>query len=108
MSTITRDYSLKDIAEGKIGNPPKAVASAILTQANRDERSLSQQALMLRHPELNGKLPGAGTRKRASLDRELSRILVRQIRPLIWLVDIVALLDRHRGDIPREFLLGWM
>jgi hypothetical protein len=42
------------------------------------------------------------------LARELSRILVRQVRPLIWLRQIIELLDRYRGDIPREFLLGWM
>jgi hypothetical protein len=106
MSTsITRDYSLQDIAEGKIGNPPKAVAAAILTQGNRDERALAQQALLLSHPELKGKLPATTSPK---LARELSRILVRQVRPLIWLRQIIELLDRYRGDIPREFLLGWM
>jgi hypothetical protein len=102
MSTsITRDYSLKDIAEHKIGNPPKAVVAAILTQGNRDERALAQQALLLRHPELKGKLS-------PKLARELSRILVRQVRPLIWLSQVIEILDRYRGDIPREFLLGWM
>jgi hypothetical protein len=106
MSTsITRDYSLKDIAEGKIGNPPKAVVTAILAQGNRDERALAQQALLLNHPELKGKLPASPSPK---LARELSRILVRQVRPLIWLLQIIELLDRYRGDIPREFLLGWM
>jgi hypothetical protein len=106
MSTsITRDYSLKDIAEGKIGNPPKAVVTAILAQGNRDERALAQQALLLNHPELKGKLPASPSPK---LARELSRILVRQVRPLIWLSQIIELLDRYRGDIPREFLLGWM
>ena len=106
MSTsITRDYSLKDIAEGKIGNPPKAVVAAILTQGNRDDRALAQQALLLSHPELKGKLPDSTSPK---LARELSQILVRQVRPLIWLRQIIELLDRYRGDIPREFLLGWM
>ena len=48
MSTsITRDYSLKDIAERKIGNPPKPIVAAILTQGNRDDRALAQQALNL-------------------------------------------------------------
>ena len=106
MSTsITRDYSLKDIAEGKTGNPPKPVVAAILTQGNRDERALAQQALLLRHPELKGKMPDSTSPK---LARELSQILVRQVRPLIWLRQIIELLDRYRGDIPREFLLGWM
>ena len=106
MSTsITRDYSLQDIAEGKIGNPPKAVAAAILTQGNRDDRALAQQALLLSHPELKGKLPASLSPK---LARELSKILVRQVRPLIWLRQIIELLDHYRGDIPREFLLGWM
>ena len=106
MSTsITRDYSLQDIAEGKTGNPPKAVAAAILTQGNRDDRALAQQALLQSHPELKGKLPASLSPK---LARELSRILVRQVRPLIWFRQIIELLDRYRGDIPREFLLGWM
>jgi hypothetical protein len=106
MSTsITRDYSLQDIAEGKTGHPPKAVAAAILTQGNRDDRALAQQALLLSHPELNDRLPASLSPK---LARELSRILVRQVRPLIWLRQIIELLDRYRGDIPREFLLGWM
>jgi hypothetical protein len=106
MSTsITRDYSLKDIAERKIGNPPKPLVAAILSQGNRDERALAQQALLLRHPELKGKMPDSISPK---LARELSQILVRQVRPLIWLRRIIELLDRYRGDIPREFLLGWM
>ena len=106
MSTsIARDYSLQDIAEGKTGNPPKAVAAAILTQGDRDDRALAQQALLLSHPELKGKLPASLSPK---LARELSRILVRQVRPLIWFRQIIELLDRYRGDIPREFLLGWM
>jgi hypothetical protein len=109
MSTsITRDYSLKDIAEGKIGNPPKAVLTAILAQGSRDDRALAQQALLLRHPELKDKMPDSTAPKHAVLARELSRILVRQVRPLIWLRQIIELLDRYRGDIPREFLLGWM
>ena len=106
MSTsITRDYSLQGIAEGKTGNPPKTVAVAILMQGSRDDRALAQQALLLSHPELKGKLPASLSPK---LARELSRILVRQVRPLIWLRQIIELLDRYRGDIPREFLLGWM
>jgi hypothetical protein len=106
MSTsITRDYSLQDIAERRIGNPPKPVVAAILTQGNRDERALAQQALLLRHPELKGKMPDSTSPK---LARELSQILVRQVRPLVWLRQIIELLDRYRGDIPREFLLGWM
>jgi hypothetical protein len=104
-TSIARDYSLQAIAEGKIGNPPKAVAAAILTQGNRDDRVLAQQTLLLSHPELKGKLPASLSPK---LARELSRILVRQVRPLIWLRQIIELLDRYRGDIPREFLLGWM
>ena len=106
MSTsITRDYSLQDVAERKIGNPPRPVAAAILAQGNRDERALAQQALLLRHPDLKGKMPASLSPK---LARELSQILVRQVRPLIWLRQIIELLDRYRGDIPREFLLGWM
>jgi hypothetical protein len=106
MSTsITRDYSLKDIAERKIGNPPKPLVAAILSQRNRDERALAQQALLLRHPELKGKMPDSTSPK---LARDLSQILVRQVRPLIWLRRIIELLDRYCGDIPREFLLGWM
>jgi hypothetical protein len=106
MSTsITRDYSLQDIAARKIGNPPEAVASAIFRQGDRDDRALARQALLLSHPELKGKLPASLSPK---LARELSRILVRQVRPLIWFRQIIELLDRYRGDIPREFLLGWM
>lgn len=107
-TTITRDYSLKDIGDGRIGKLPKAMLAAILTQGNRDESGLAQQALFLGHPELKGKMPDAKSRQHAALARELSRIQVRHVRPLIWLRQIVGLLDRYRGDIPREFLLGWM
>ena len=107
-TTITRDYSLKDIGDGKIGKLPKAVLAAILTQGNRDERGLAQQALFLGHPDLKGKLPDAKSRQHAALVRELSRLQVRHVRPMIWLRQIIELLDRYRGDIPREFLLGWM
>lgn len=107
-TTITRDYSMKDIGDGKIGKLPKAVLAAILTQGNRDERGLAQQALFLGHRDLKGKLPDAKSRQHAALARELSRIQVRHVRPMIWLRQIIDLLDRYRGDIPREFLLGWM
>jgi len=63
------------------------------------------KAIGLVLPELKGKLPASLSPK---LARELSRILVRQVRPLIWFRQIIELLDRYRGDIPREFLLGWM
>jgi hypothetical protein len=109
MSTpITKDYSLKDIAARKTANPPKAVMTAILTQGQTDERALARQALLLKHPELKGSVPDPKTKAGAALAREEARILVRQIRPLIWLRQIVDLLDRDRGDIPRDFLLGWM
>ena len=35
-------------------------------------------------------------------------VLARRVKGLIWLRQVIDELDKNRGDIPREFLLGWM
>jgi phosphatidylserine/phosphatidylglycerophosphate/cardiolipin synthase-like enzyme len=99
-----RDYSLKEIAEGTHGKVPSGILADIMTNGNFDANALTYQVFWQQHPDLNGMMLDEKNRKH----REWRTILDNQIKPLIWLRGIVELLDKYRGDIPREFLLGWM
>jgi hypothetical protein len=103
-----QDYSLKAIATATYGKVPPKVLDEILTRGNIDAEALTNQIFWQRHPDLNGVTLDRKKQKQKKLRDERSRILNYQIEPLICLRRIVEMIDRYRGDIPREFLLGWM
>jgi hypothetical protein len=107
-SFITRDFPLKSIADGTLGNAPKDIRAEILSKGNHDAKALTNQVFWQLHLDLKDTQLKKTDPKQQKLRDEWSRILRRQIDPLIWLHRIVELLDKYRGDIPREFLLGWM
>jgi V8-like Glu-specific endopeptidase len=99
------DHSLRDIADSD--NLPNETRAAILRDGKTNAYDLTDQAFWARHPDMKGKrLEGTGARHEAL--REEYRAMKRQVDALIWLRQLIDELDTHRGDIPREFLLGWM
>ena len=99
------DHSLRDIADSD--NLPERIRAAILRDGQTNLYDLTDQAFWAHHPDMKGKkIEGTGARHEAL--REEYRAMARQVDALIWLRQLIDELDKHRGDIPREFLLGWM
>jgi carboxypeptidase C (cathepsin A)/GH25 family lysozyme M1 (1,4-beta-N-acetylmuramidase)/subtilisin family serine protease len=108
LATATREMSLQDIADGKLGNLPADVLAKILTRGESDANRLTTEVFWQLHPELAGKALDANDRSQQMLRAEWSVIFRRRVKPIIWLRALITLLDKFRGTIPREFLLGWI
>jgi peptidoglycan hydrolase-like protein with peptidoglycan-binding domain len=109
LASATEDFSLKDLADGKIGNVPKEFLKAILTDGDNDADNLTYRVFWhVFHPEMLGKTLDPKDPKQKALRDEWTRIRNRQVKPLIWLRQVIDQLDVHRGTLPRDFLLGWM
>jgi carboxypeptidase C (cathepsin A)/V8-like Glu-specific endopeptidase/GH25 family lysozyme M1 (1,4-beta-N-acetylmuramidase)/subtilisin family serine protease len=108
LATATRELSLQDIADGKLGNLPADVLAKILTRGESDANALTNEVFWQLHPELTGKKLDASDRSQQMLRAEWSVIFRRRVKPMIWLRAMILLLDKYRGAIPREFLLGWI
>jgi GH25 family lysozyme M1 (1,4-beta-N-acetylmuramidase) len=108
LSSATEDYSLKGIADGTLGTLPDDILVAILTKGESDANALTDRVFWQQHPELSGKMLDPREPKQQALRDEWGRISHWQVKPIIWLRQLIDELDRHRGDIPREFLLGWV
>ncbi len=105
LGSTPRDYSLKDI--GDSDRLPDEIRAAILRDGETKVLDLADRAFWIRHPDMRGHtLEKTGERHRAL--RQEYGATAHQVRALIWLRQIIDELDKHRGDIPREFLLGWM
>ena len=108
LSSVTTDYSLQEIADGTLGDLPGEILTAILTNGENDALDLTDRAFWLKHPDLKGKTLDQKDPKQKKLRDEWGLISRRGVKPIIWLRQVIDELDQHRGDIPREFLLGWM
>ena len=100
--------SLKSIGDGFLGQLPEDTQAAILSLGETDANALANAAFWKKHPELAGKKLDEKDPTQASLRREWSNLYFRGVRPLIWLRAMIDELDKYRGNIPREFLLGWI
>jgi monoamine oxidase len=108
LGSATSDHPLREIADGQRGRLPDDILAAILTTGESDANDLTNRVLWRSHRDLSGKTLDPKDPKQKALRDESGRILRRQVKPIIWLRQVIGQLDRHRGDIPREFLLGWM
>lgn len=109
LASAKEDFSLKDLADGRIGNVPKEFLKAILTDGDNDADNLTYRVFWhVFHPAMLGKKLDPKDPKQKALRDEWTRIRDRQVRPLIWLRQVIDQLDAHRGTLPRDFLLGWM
>ena len=105
LASAPRDHSLRDIADSD--NLPNETRAAILREGKTNTYDLTDQAFWARHPDMKGKkLERTGARHKAL--REEYGAMAQQVDALIWLRQLIAELDKHSGDIPRHFLLGWM
>lgn len=108
LGSATEDYSLREIADGTLGKLPDDILAAILTKGEGDAKDLTDRVFWQKHPDLTGKTLDPEVPKQQALQKEWGRIWRRQVKPIVWLRQLIDELDRRRGDIPREFLLGWM
>jgi hypothetical protein len=108
LGSATNDHPLREIADGQRGQLPDDILAAILTTGESDANDLTNRVFWRNHPDLSRKTLDPKDPKQKALRDEWGMILRMQVKPIIWLRQIIDQLDRHRGDIPREFLLGWI
>lgn len=110
LGSATNEHPLREIADGQRGQLPDGILTAILTTGESDAKDLTNRVFWQKHPDLSGKTldPKDLKPKQRALQKEWGRILSRQVKPIIWLRQLINELDQHRGSIPREFLLGWI
>jgi hypothetical protein len=100
LASAPRDHSLRDIADSD--NLPNETRAAILRDGKTNTYDLTDQAFWARHPDMKGKkLERTGARHKAL--REEYGAMAQQVGALIWLRQLIDELDKHSGDIPREF-----
>jgi carboxypeptidase C (cathepsin A)/subtilisin family serine protease len=108
LTDASREMSLRDIADGNLGQLPDDILAAVMTRGENDANALANQVFWQKHPELNGKKLGAKDRSQQRLRAEWSVIYRRRVKPMIWLRAMIDEIDKYRGTIPRDFLLGWI
>jgi monoamine oxidase len=108
LGSAKNDHPLREIADGQRGKLPDDILAAILTRGESNANDLTNRVFWQKHRDPSDKKLDPNDPKQKALRDEWAMILRRQVEPVIWLRQIIDQLDRHRGDIPREFLLGWM
>lgn len=105
LRSAARDGSLRDIAD--TNTVPDEIRAAILRDGETKVNDLTDRAFWIRHPDLKGK-PLAKTGGAQQALREEWSATAQQVAGLIWLRQVIDELDKRRGTLPRDFLLGWM
>jgi monoamine oxidase len=108
LGSAKNDHPLREIADGQRGKLPDDILAAILTRGESDANDLTNRIFWQKHRDLSDKMLDPKDPRQKALREEWAMILRRQVEPIIWLPQIIDQLDRHRGGIPREFLLGWI
>jgi V8-like Glu-specific endopeptidase len=105
LGSTPRDFSLKGLADRN--NLPDVIRADILRDGKTDVNDLAHRALWSRHPDIAGQQLDRTGSKHAKLRSEWGAY-AQQAKALIWLRQVIEELDKTRGNIPRDFLLGWM
>jgi carboxypeptidase C (cathepsin A)/subtilisin family serine protease len=108
LAAATTDMSLKGIADGRLGQLPPEFLAAILTLGDSDANDLTNRVFWQRHPEVAGMKLDRNAASQSALRNDWGLIYHWNVRPLIWLRALINGLDKYRGTLPREFLLGWV
>jgi carboxypeptidase C (cathepsin A)/subtilisin family serine protease len=108
LAGATAEMSLKGIADGRLGQLPAEFLAAILTRGESGANQLANRVFWQKHPELAGKQLDEKDRSQNALRNEWARIFRCHVKPLIWLRAMINVLDKYRGTLPREVLLGWI
>ncbi len=104
---ISSDYSLQQLASGQLGAVPSEFQTKILGGQSEDVWGLTDRIFAKLKPEWAGVKLDPKNKQHQEPIQEYRRV-AKDVAALIWLRKIIALLDKYRGDLPRDFLLGWM
>ncbi len=104
---ISADYSLKQIAIGQLGAISPEFQREILGGQDKDARAVTDRIFAQLMPDWSNVRLDPKQKEHREAVKEYSR-LAHDVAALIWLRQVVEMLDEYRGDLPREFLLGWM
>jgi carboxypeptidase C (cathepsin A)/outer membrane protein OmpA-like peptidoglycan-associated protein len=108
LASATREMSLQGIVDGRLRQLPTEFLEAILTRGESDANELTNRVFWQKHPEDAGKKLDEKDHSQQALRNDWARIFLYHVKPLIWLRAMINELDKYRGTLPREFLLGWI